>query len=711
MSAVDRECAPSTGADGRDDELGNCAAALGLAPTHPVAMQVSRVVAEIAERRPDLHADVWSMDAIQKTFHTYGLIPETLRFPEEARQRNQDIAEAFEHLARDLSCEDALCARICFAAAAYPQRIWQFPGRFAEIMERIGAFRQFAQFYDASAPITDSLARSFRQTLGETSPTVEDVRTLVRDISGGGNDAGAADEPVACGTALYLATCHPPQLERTLRFWRDDGDFLRAMRQYFASPPSYLGSGQDDLEKSRRNASDIPGIVRSEVGDDIWKKIGAIERASWGAAKKWPRVFRRRECMQEVWESLWERKIQSKFPYFTFRSHFRTWWLQEFSNYRFAAIDDDITVHDYYITMSDSLPTEADSSIPSIDDLRIYREGFRLVRTSFFSRDNSGLAELRQAVDCLWYFHLEKKLAEEDVEWGSLNKLVEQLGAVHEGLSGKLLPAYNKLRLRMWAYVLGRTTRLSNAAILRAERPIGYKDSGKPFPLKDARGLGVEMIATLARVAHRDHSLLWIFTASVFLRNRLLLNPTYKADRWELNDYLLELWHWINDPFFMRTVEYGQRPPDEDEQEEAERRGERARRVGRADRLAWAAMKQEPFKTVLEAMADLDTEEAVQDFISGRPFDDVRDALHGLLGHELGNAVFDVEAKRSAWRKALDWSQGVETHWVIPVWFLAVVEELAPDDIVTELKVGEAEQAGVKELAERWKTLWKDGLE
>jgi len=674
-------------------------------------MQVSRVVAEIAKRRPDLHADVWSRETIEKAFHTYGLIPETLRFAEEARQRNQDIAEAFGHLARDLSCENALCARICFAAAAYPQRIWQFPGRFAEIMERIGAFRQFAQFYDASNPITDSLARSFRHTLGETSPTAEVVQALVRDISGGGDGAETTDEPVACGTALYLATCHPPQLERTLRFWRDDGDCLRAMRQYFACPPSCLGSGQDDLEKSRRNSSDIPGIVRSEVGDDVWKNIGAIERASWGAAKKWPRVFRQRESMQEVWESLWERKIQSKFPYFTFRSHFRTWWLQEFSNYRFAAIDDDIAEHDYYLTESDSLPTEADSSIPSIDDLRIYREGFRLVRTSFFSRDNDGMAQLRQAVDALWHFHLEKKLAEEDVEWGSLNKLVEQLGSVHEGLSGKLLPAYNKLRLRMWAYVLGRTTRLSNAAILRAERPIGYKKSGKPFPLKDARGLGVEMIATLARVAHRDHSLLWIFTASVFLRNRLLLNPTYKADRWDLNEYLQELWHWINDPFFMRTVEYGQTPPDEDEQEEAERRGERVRRVGRADRLAWAAMKQEPFKTVLEAMANFDTEEDVQDFICGHPFDDVGDALHGLLGHKLGNAVFDVEERRSAWRKTLDWPQSVDTHWVIPVWFLAIVEGLSPDDIVTELKVGEAEQAGVKELAERWKTLWKDGLE
>lgn len=708
MIGADAEKGPPEGTEPCRDLISVCSDALSIPVGHPIATQVSRVLADIVDRRPSLNVDSWSQASITKAFHTYGLIPETLRFSENAKQRNEEITEAFNELSRHLPCDNGLCARICFAAAAYPQRMWQFPGRFSELILRINAFREFTEFYAANQPIADSLARAVRYALSEEIATVTDVQTLVSDIAGGRDVAAVPDDPVVSGAALYLATCHRSLLKRILSFWRDDANSLRAMRSYFGSPPSCLGSDQNDLEKNRRNRSDIPEIVRSDVGIDTWKKINAIERASWGAAKKWPQVFRQRESVQEVWESLWDNKLQSEFPYYSFRSHFRTWWLQEFSNYRFGAIDVDITEIDYQLSVGHPLPNGEDSSLPSIDDLRIYREGYRMVRTSFFSRDNSGLVQLRQAIDALWYFHLERKLGEEDVKWGDLKKLIEHLSTIYGDQSGKLLPAYNKLRLRMWAYVLGRTTRRSNAQILRTERPIGYKEGGKPYPLKDAKGLGVEMISTLARVAHRDHSLLWIFTANVFLRHQLLLNPTYKVDRWGLEDYLQELWHWVSDPFFMRTVEYGQTPPDEYEQEEAERRGDYGRKAGRADRLAWIAMQQEPLKAALASMAELDTEEDVQEFLARQSLDSVKKELCGVLTRELGSIVFGIEELKGDWRRTIGWPKNVATHWVVPVWFLVKVEKLTPAQVIAELNVEESEQAGVRVLAEQWNSLWKD---
>src|SRR5262249_54016330 len=150
------------------------------------------------------------------------------------------------------------------------------------------------------------------------------------------------------------------------------------------------------------------------------------------------------------------------------------------------------------------------------------------------------------------------------------------------GLPTNTLYIYRRrLRLRFDAYTLARIERFprTNAQILEAE-PYGELRQGAsetPYIAEAA----VLTIASLARSIPREWTLLWVFTAHVFLHH--LIAPHHTTS-WIFERYVHELWHWVTEGTFQHVVQQG------------------AKEGSRADKAALAVLQQTPFKQLVEAL-------------------------------------------------------------------------------------------------------------
>jgi hypothetical protein len=210
-------------------------------------------------------------------------------------------------------------------------------------------------------------------------------------------------------------------------------------------------------------------------------------------------------------------------------------------------------------------------------------------------------------------------------------------------------------------------------------RPRGYEKGGGPYPLKDVKG--VETIASLARCAGQDYTLLWAFAAFVFLRVRLGLNARYKVDDWDFPRFAVELWRWVTDEMFLETVKYGKNQGSQ------------------ADTLAWGALNDDPLiRGLLDQLVACENEERVQDLTRRRSFKTAQRRLMEIVDGLAGPAC---RGSPQEWREYLDWPRAVATHWVVPVWYLTVVQALEPGKQLRKLRVDGKEEDDVRRVIEK----------
>lgn len=643
-----------------------------------LTIQVQRVAAKLAHDRSYILPEIRKASDAHRIFRTCGVNPRSF-----------------------LAIFDSdLDLALCFTASVYPQWVSRMPKQVLAL--RIEAFVEFLEIYKSCESPIQALCKRLEK-LGHTEVT-GNIDMLLLDLSYVASER-LCDLPTVCadengrknGAAFYLGSCHRELLVKIHRNWSQYGSFLRYFKTFFRSPPSCLRNHQESKQKADKLHYD---------------QTVEIEKKAFMAAASWPSGLTFSDSFQQVWEALWD-KICSGFPYYAFHSTLGAWWYPMFKYYKF----DRRTIYmgdeekpilydqerlDDHATYKHEFP---------IDELRVFREGYRLVRTTFVSNRPSETELKRKALDEMWQCHTEKKLLQskkdkKDLREEELNKVVlerikeNQIEHYPTFTPGGLAKTYDDLRLRMWAYTIARFERLTNREIMNRQRPEKYRtDTYDPYPFQTNRKQevkkGVYMIATLAKTMPRDFSLLGPFTAHVFLSSRV----NSKYPRWDFKSYIKELWRWISDPAFKDSVEsiecnvrYG------------------ATKGYRAEAAMLQALETDPIKSLVKDLDALEEEKTLEKYLSEQSLKDkergAMDMLQGLIGNRGFHARSGLCKKclgLQVDKKINERKEKVGMHWIVPVWYLTVVEQMTEPDIFNRLRVDAEEQSVVSSLIQAFK--------
>lgn len=663
-----------------------CRGLLEPVAAEPLVLQLERVLCYLTDA--EQQSATTNPDDISSVFRARGLVPSRLL----------QASHRITLTAQPKSTLNPETLALCFAACAFPQRAFQMGE--TELELRVAAFQRFLLMSGCSTAtpaFSDDWSTAAQPLFtGSTAATLslEERLSLLADLSASERgleiEARRETNERLNGVVLYLATCGPELVERTIAPWRSDASLVQYFRKFLPAPPSCLV--HQDQSASR---SPDWGTVRSRLlqlfpdePEECHSSAVILEQMVWKEARRWLPASLVRQRVEDFWESMWD-KLISGFPYYAFRSRFTWWWRQclqtfRFSDYRLRSqreFDDTITAGT--LVEQDSSPGHL-AATPEI--LRIFREGYRLVRTTFFRRPDKQQAsrgqwesqaqtneQLRRALDSIWYERLQQQLSEE-----LRPSLVKDIAARFPELGAHTINNLShRLRMRIWAYALARLSRLSNSQILTARRP-QYKapsDIGK-YPL--AGQPAVLTIASLVRMIPSDQSLLASFTSHIFLRP--LVEPQ-RPDKWVFKGYLAELWHWLRDQTFREALDTG------------------AERGALADQALARALQESPFVELLEKLTSSATESEWLRFIEAELTAE-RTAALTLLARVLGEGGRDA-FEESAIRL---WRRKAKMHWLVPVWYLTFIEQLDESELLARLRVDSSEVEAVSELARAMRT-------
>jgi hypothetical protein len=656
-----------------------CQALLGADAASVFAMQIGRVLIHIApwETCEAITAPAQVVDV----FRQKGLIPPALIKLGRAR-----TAPQVEQVT--IRVEDEAFA-ICFAACAYPQRAFQM-GQ-TELGLR---FESFRAAYDAIAhdlPVVNAEQVVDRLVALNRFPATfarSDVAPLLSDLSGaestGGEDAQQAAAERNAGAALHLASCYPELVSLMCANWRDEARFMRYLRRFMSTSPSCLAREAQVNENWPRWSR-----VRARLTNMLAAESPAchdaaliLEQMVWKEAANWTPASVRAQSVSDFWELQWD-TLTAGFPYYAFRSHFTSWWKQCLHNHRFSErktvppdeIEIDAEQRHKYETISEQPQIEFTPA-----QLSVFREGFRLIRATFFKRrpkrdtephvpkDHAAAnEELRRCLDAIWYQRLETQLGDELPP-----EAINDIAVRFTEIDADAINTYcRRLRMRVLAYALARLGKLSNVQI-REWSPAGR---GAEHPLE--KESAVLTIAALARMIPFDQTLLPAFTAHVFLHPQV---EPQRPDPWSFKRYLRELWRWLREERFGDSVSAG------------------VEQGSRAHEALAAALYAAPFKEIRLELQNLQTEDELDGYLVGQDFEAAQEAALDLVRQLVGGtglSMCSAEALR-AWRQKLA-QEG--QHWIVPVWYLTFVERLKPAQVVERLKVDKQEVELVMGLA------------
>ena len=657
--------------------LVSCGRLLDRPLNDPLVVQITRVVIHILLSRADWLSYLCRPNGIVQIFRSYGLIPPRLKFYEDG-ERQRQFESAIDRVTAWLGSDNPDTSRVLFAACAYPQKLSQMGWPMAE--RRMIALGDFLAQWRPDSSVVGAMNVRLSSLLSSSAWSMSSTRDLLRDLSGDVAPVGSLELD---GAALYLATCSDEEIERIHRVWAREGELVRTFRSYFAFPPSSYAAKADQGAKP----SVLEQLAITEVGKNQWFACMQIEKHARSIARgHWPAGFQTDEHFTNAWQGVHARWLSSGFPYFAFRADIHTWWIDYISRFRFDRnnpLDDRLASKAGDGDDDSRYPVKTDVEAASerladkeadIDMVRVFREGFRLVRTTFFSRDDRDHDRIRRAVDALWRFYFEKKLFKGEVEWGDLGPLIKRIANGENLAFGKVETAYNKLTLRMWAYTASRTEHFPLDEIQKRKCPRGYK-GGKEYPLADnATAL---TIAALARMAPRDFTLLWGMTAYVFLRPAI--NAIYDSDTWSIDRYSSEVCRWFCNPAFARTLAYGR---------------ENERRV---DTLCEAALLTGSLKGFYRRVTGTDPHGYMEESGGGRPVleEHERNAVRTLICNITGCRIWNVSLDRIMYKGWIDWPHSAPSHLVIPVWYLALAENMDDASIAKRMGVNMADISGL----------------
>jgi hypothetical protein len=664
-----------------------CRALAAGCASQPLVVQIERVLSHITtdEEREAIEEP----RQVVAAFRARKLIPPRL-------------IEMFEKYLEPAKAEPAptpraLVMAICFAACAYPQRAFSMAPH--ECSLRVKAFLQahraieIIDFGDKTHSDQIIVGLVVAGRLPKRMP-LEQLKELLSDLSAAEmvsrqtpEIAERQTEERLSGSALYLTTCYRASIARICKNWRQDSRLLGYLRRYMTTLPSITtNQSYGDIDETRITAG-LARLLPVEPAE-YHRQAYILERTARAEAHRWVEPGLVTERAAEFWEEVFK-KLICGFPYFAFRSRYGYWFKQvagrhNFSQNRFDSFDD---LRGGGAT-EDPMPADGFSRQRFLQ----LRQGYRLIRTTFFQRgDKKKAAEEtkeharenekpRRLVDTIWQCRVQE-LMDDDMSPGSLKEIIKLFPDIPRGT----IDVFNRrVQLRMKAYYLARVERLSNSKIRAARLPL--KRAREVKPLGSEKGLLT--IATLARAVPPDRTLLWAFTAHVFLHPRI---EPQRPDPWTFKRYVGELWRWVRQEDFYDATE------------------PIIAGTGRADRAAQSAMRESPFKELLRDLRRLRTEEELEDYLAERDFVCERQAALDLLIKLAG-----ASALESCREEALDQYRrliGREGyHWIVPVWYLAVVERLDLGQILTQLKVDNDEMEAVAGLYKEIRARCERGL-
>jgi hypothetical protein len=609
--------APSNPARTRFEQI---AAALLPWEDDDVHRQVARVLSRVVSAEQREH--VRSSADVVAAFRSKGLIPPRLLALCAAAPSAGRAPEA---------------RALAFAACVYPQRAYQMA--FEQLALRLAAYegRDGSRSQPATAFLEDIGA------LDSVSP----------------QDGTAETEARRAGAALYAATWHAEGLQRMQENWKTEAAALRFLRGCLPSPPSTFLRA-----RGQYGWGQVAAALEQAFPERAAERKDALilEQMAAKAARDWLQGDAVSEGVREFWESIWDRLV-SGFPYYAFASRLTWWWGQCLENYRFGA-DPLVALEERH---DQRAPAEEPAPVTelSADDLRVFREGYRLVRSTFFRRaDKAARAELprdpvsanervRTALDALFYERLLQRFDEDTPP-----ELVQSIAARYPDLGADTINNLShRLRLRTWAFSLGRLLRLRDEQIRSARPPRRLGGAGDQPLLEEPGALPV---AALARVVPAGRSLLWAFTAHVFIYPRLL---PQRPDPWSFERYLRELWHWVVDESF----------------EEALRAGAEA--GSRVDRMAQDALHG-PLGVLVRELREQPDAAVLGRYLS------LQARRHEAAALEFARGVASAQGLCACADGALRHLRAArKPHLIVPAWYLRFAEGCQRDEFPARLRM------------------------
>lgn len=612
----------------------------------PFIAQIERVVCRIGH--PCSLREAGSFSDIFAIFRSRALVPAVLleRFGESPR---------------------AQARAVCFAACIYPNRAFSLQERLgpriasfeSALCSPLGPIDQWRQKYPH-----DLDEQEMRQFLDDLCA----ARYVVCDTP---SEREALQEERRVSAALYLLTCLPETIETILANWRDDAQLVRYIRQFLPSCPSET-AGRENVRESQVDWDQVEHDLARQaqpVPAQIAGRAISLEKHIQRQARQRPLLLERQPLpwvVSQCWGEHWD-KLVSGFPYYAFRSHLARWWRQCVGNWllrgQFDSPDlDTLRPHEYRVTE---------------EELLFFREGYRLVRASFCARGkNADNESVRRIVDALWSHRLEPKIEGDAPE--AVTDIYRELTEDDEETvtTANLNNLSHGLNRRMWAYTLARWRRLSNEQILNIRLVTDKGREERPFQDRRSRA-GVLTVASLARMVPRQYSLLWVFTANRYLRERV--DPQH-PEPWSVMGYLRELWYWLT--WDLMTG------------------------IGRAAKDWWdpvsmealPRMVEKPISSLLAGLASVELPDEVQSYLE-------RVDVQQLIPVAQSRALACCQRLMGShgWRQHAgnpfsQWRKMAPSHWIVPVWYLTVMERLKERRLLERLQVSADERQQVIDL-------------
>jgi len=610
-------------AAGTPDLMGVCADSLGALLFAPMTRHLARVVERLAG---DAMGEMKHPADIHRLFH-------------HSQRLGTRLKEACEPHVRSLEGCTTEGLALAFAACAYPARAFQMgierkgsQHERAELVHRVAAF---VEAWGELRGVASTPERVTEQISGRLLalgrfPDSADLRsfmTLCADLTddGKGDAQREGSEERRLGGALHLSTFYSAMAHRCYEGWRREAELSRSVRRYCPVPPVAIPPGMPPR---------------------CWDEVQRLIRTCSYVLSRIVRVADPADDLSQFWLMTWERLV-SGFPYFGFRARLTTWWVRCLRVYALEP------------------PARRERLAPHVltpDLLTVYREGYRLVRTTF-----AGGPEHRRALDRLWHGRLERKLKGLTVPMGEAEVILKEFPSLRRADIDNMS---KRLRRRFLAYSLARVHRRSNAEIERMEVFVQTnRGMRRTLPLKNEPA--VLTVATLARCRPEDQPFIWPFLTYLLLAPRV--QPRH-ADTWSFGGLVAELSHWEPQQLEQRMTATDRGP----------------------ERLVLGLDERSPLRVLLKWLASTDAGAETDERVAQHTWHAEEAEATRLLAQEVPAAALAVWKPTTLRR----WRGTAGLHWLIPVWYLSVIERVTAPEVVARLKPEPEERRDVTALCQ-----------
>lgn len=387
-------------------------------------------------------------------------------------------------------------------------------------------------------------------------------------------------------------------------------------------------------------------------------------------------LSRRRDAVDNAWTWVWKRLTDGIHGY-RYEARFTHWLKHEIQAFDFGPFR--------------GLPGEppegppGETSLPPLltrEQIRVTREAYRLVRCTFFGEaagDSKAAVvraneEVRAAVDDLYKRWLA--LGQPGEERQAVGEVAARHGVEYHTVNNW----FNELRGRIRTYMHARYSDegpLSNEEILRRAK---------------CRSRGAE-VAAMAKASPGGKSSVWVFSAYVNLRPDV---DARRRDPWSYERLMREIGtHWLADDYVREAIA-----------EEIAGPGPLATCLRRALREIVGELcpagdgdGQPPSETPsgCEEMLRIVADSLAEGRVVTRCEPIIRQCLAEILGT---TALWKVSSKSC--KKACHGIERGERCWVIPAWYLVLVERLNEEEIARRLALTDEEKQVVARLVDRF---------